>query len=143
MTSPRQAVECSLGKYGPRKPRVAHVSSMPARDPFVEVRCLGTDGRGLAVAGMHHRVAGEHKQPVANRLDVSQMLFSTSKSCPSSEKTPAVVTCSIIGSLDGDHGAQHFAPFHLVEGVLHVLEADRLRHEPVEVESALEVQVDE
>src|SRR6266511_1396090 len=74
---------------------------------------------------------------------MSQMLFSTSKSWPSSEKTPAVVTSSIIGSLDGDDGAQHFAPFHLVERVFHVLEADRLRHESVEVESALEVQVDE
>src|SRR4249920_2539840 len=74
---------------------------------------------------------------------MSQMLFSTSKSSPSSEKMPAVVTCSIIGSLDRDHRAQHFATLHLVEGVLDLVEADRLRHEPVEVEPALEVQVDE
>src|SRR5215211_7106444 len=44
-------------------------SSMPAGDPFVEVRRLGADGRGLAVAGVHHRVVGKHQQPIANRLD--------------------------------------------------------------------------
>src|SRR2546430_11049750 len=74
---------------------------------------------------------------------MSQMLFSTSKSWPSSEKTPAVVTCSIIESLNGDHGTQYLAPFHLVEGLFHLVEGDRLRHEPIEVEPALEVEVDE
>jgi hypothetical protein len=34
-------------------------------DPLVEVRCLGTDGRGLAVAGVHHRVAWQQ----ASRID--------------------------------------------------------------------------
>src|ERR671937_2215925 len=76
-------------------------------------------------------------------LPMSQMLFSTSKSWPSSEKTPAVVTCSITGPLEDHDRAQHLAPLHLVEGVFHLVEADRLRHEPVEVEPALEVQVDE
>ena len=46
-------------------------------------------------------------------------------------------------ALEHDDRAQHFAALHLVERVLDVVETDRLRHELVERESALQVEVDE
>jgi hypothetical protein len=33
------------------------------------VRCLDADGRGVAVTGVHDRVAGEDEEAVADRLD--------------------------------------------------------------------------
>ena len=41
------------------------------------------------------------------------------------------------------HRAEHLAALHLVERLLDLVERDRLRHEPVEVEAALQVEVDE
>src|SRR6188768_365873 len=82
----------------------------------------------------------------------SQMLFSTSKSSPSIENTPLVVTCSMravtsrcsrLGCSHHHHGAQHLTALHLVERVLDAVERNRLRDEAVEVEATLEVEVDE
>ena len=68
----------------------------------------------------------------------SQMLLVTSHSPPSRAKMPSVVTSSMgtarsPSRLQHDDGAQHLAPFHLVEGLLHVLEANRLGHETIKV----------
>jgi hypothetical protein len=45
--------------------------------------------------------------------------------------------------LEHHHAAEDLATLHLVERFLHSVEADRLRHEPVEVETALQVEVDQ
>src|SRR6187401_3002727 len=45
--------------------------------------------------------------------------------------------------LQDDHRAKNLAALHLVERVLDVVEPDRLRHELVEREATLQVQVDE
>jgi hypothetical protein len=45
--------------------------------------------------------------------------------------------------LDHDDRAQHLAPLHLVERILHLIEPDRLGHEAVEVQLPGEVEVDE
>src|SRR5207244_6065466 len=42
-----------------------------------------------------------------------------------------------------DHATQHFASLHAVEGLFHPIERDRLRHEALEIEPALQVQVDQ
>ncbi len=42
-----------------------------------------------------------------------------------------------------DHRTQNLAPFHLVEGGFDAVDADSLAHEPVQVEAALQIEVDE
>ena len=47
-------------------------------------------------------------------------------------------------ALSDDHdGAQHLAAFHAVERLFHTVQRDRLRHEPIEIEAALQIEVDE
>ena len=55
---------------------------------------------------------------------------------------PSVWTSSIAIRTHHDR-AQHLAALHLVEGLLDAVERDRLGHEAVEVEPALQVQVDQ
>src|SRR4051794_37345610 len=100
----------------------------------------------------------------------SQTLLSTSKSCPSRLKTPLTTAFSMRAliarlrarsaprsflaamlarpsssprSLEDDHAAQHVAVVHLLERGLDVVQPDRLGDERVEVEAALQVQVDQ
>src|SRR5215212_6251306 len=100
----------------------------------------------------------------------SQTLLSTSKSCPSREKTPLTTTLSIRAVLiarlrtrsaprsflaamlarpsssrpsEDHHRPQHLAAVHLVEGLLDAVDADGLGHEVVEREAALQVEVDQ
>ena len=49
----------------------------------------------------------------------------------------------VMRRLENDDGAQDFAPLHLVERLLDLVERDRLGHELVEREAALEVELDE
>src|SRR5688572_2404015 len=97
----------------------------------------------------------------------SQMLLSTSKSSPSIENVPLVITRSTLrlmppappssvplrdpvrvdpqlrsaplphGSKD-DHRSEHLAPFHLVERLLDLVEVDGLADEPAQVDAALQ-----
>src|SRR3954452_10404793 len=85
----------------------------------------------------------------------SQTLLSTSKSCPSRLNTPLTTAFSMRAliarprarsaprSLEDDHAAQHVAVVHLLERGLDVVQDDRLGDERVEVEAALQVQVDQ
>src|SRR3712207_732841 len=79
----------------------------------------------------------------------SPTLVSTSKSCPSRLKTPLTTILSMravliaTGPSEDDHRTQHLAALHLVEGLLEVLQGDRLADERVQGESPLQVQVDE
>src|SRR5688500_12447654 len=72
----------------------------------------------------------------------SQMLFVTSHSPPSSANTPSVVTSSTVMSEDHD-ASEHIAALHAVERLLDAVEPDRLRDEAVEIEPALEVEIDQ
>src|SRR5215210_8178588 len=80
----------------------------------------------------------------------SQTLLSTSHSPPSSANVPEVTTRStrtvpIRTPSPSEHHdrAQDLAAMHLEEGLLDVLEPDRLGDEAVERQPALQVQVDE
>src|SRR5215218_3965798 len=101
----------------------------------------------------------------------SQTLFSTSKSCPSRENTPGTTTCSmraLIARLrtrsaprslalpamlarpsfsrrPSEHhdASQDVALVHLLEGLFDVVQADGLGDEGVEIEPALQVEVDQ
>ena len=44
---------------------------------------------------------------------------------------------------EDDDGAQHLAALHAAEGALDAVDADRLGHEAIQVEAAVEVEVDE
>src|SRR5687767_11488269 len=103
---------------------------------------------------------------------ISQTLLSTSKSCPSRLKTPLTTALSMRGVLiarlrtrsaprslalpamlarpsfsrtpsEHHHAAEDLALVHLLERRLDVVQADRLGDEGIEVEPALQVQVDE
>src|SRR4051812_37760833 len=62
----------------------------------------------------------------------------------STPRRPRANAASRVAAGLQDHdGAEHLAALHLVERGLDVLERDRLGHEAVQVESTLQVQVDQ
>src|SRR3712207_6002154 len=65
----------------------------------------------------------------------------TSRSTTASS-TPISASC-IRGTSELDDAAEDLTTLHLVERLLHLVQRDRLRDEPVERQPALQVQVDE
>src|SRR5205823_3886737 len=63
--------------------------------------------------------------------------------CPRRWPGGAAGTRSADSCLHHHHTPQYLAPLHTAEGLLDLIEPDRLTHEAVEVEPALQVQVDE
>ena len=96
--------------------------------------CLGDDVRVV------RRVEHQHLGVVAEQPHVVVDLEGLAVQA----ERPAVTRCSMRAAIRGPpRPTQHLAPLHPVERLLDPLEPDPLGNEPVQVESALQVQVDE
>ena len=91
----------------------------------------------LATRNAEGHVAVQHKANAAEHLLLAHTLS------PCQHRPGTVGQFLVVGHLEHDYRAEHLAALHLMEGLLHVADADGLGDEPVEVEAALHVKLDE
>src|SRR5436305_8003929 len=113
------------------------------------VRTIAVTRRPPIASTIGSARCGASMTSTSSSSPTSQTLLSTSKSCRSRLTTPLTTASSMRAliarprSLEDDHAAQHVAVVHLLERGLDVVQADRLGDERVQVETALQVQVDQ
>ena len=91
----------------------------------------------LAARNAEGHVAVQHKAKAAEHLLLAHTLS------PCQHRPGTVGQFLVVGHLEHDYRAEHLAALHLMEGLLHVADADGLGDEPVKVEAALHVELDE
>ena len=98
---------------------------------------------GTTVAATGAGLQADHSATASRRTARWRRSLLASNSLARCGSPPRLACRTRSPRLQDDDRAEHLAALHLVERVLHLVERDGLADEPVEIESARQIQVDE